>query len=148
MIVTELKESEPIEQSFKHKITSVDIQIFSDKPEKMYKLYIKANEKWHSFRRARYTDYGLKELKNLVNKYNPETKFFCTHGVGNPIKEFNDREDGLKATPFESITSIENVGDYWSFIGNHKNYSMAFGYKIFSEDLANIVNKLLQHSLL
>lgn len=142
--VNELSESEPIEESEKHKITIVETRCLSYSPEKMYKLYIKAKDKWFSFRRATYASYGLRELQSLAERYDPKEGFFCTHGVGRPLKEFDDREDGLKALPLEPFTSLTNQGAYWSFGGNHKNYSGAFGYKIFSQNLASWVYEILQ----
>ena len=154
MTVIEKQELEVIEESDKHKITVVEIDhpSFGEYGKKMYKLYIKANDKWFSFRRASYGCgkyfYGLRELQKLAENYNPEEYFFCTHGVGAPLKKFDynpypERED-TKALPLEPFTHLENCGSYWSFGGNHRNYSGAFGYKIFSKNLASWVYEILQ----
>jgi len=149
MTVIEKKEIEVIEESSKHRITVVEIDHpnFGEYGVKMYKLYIKACDKWFSFRRATYADYGLRELQKLAENYNLDEYFFCVHGVGAPLKEFDydpypDNPE-TSALPLESFTWLENCGEYWSFGGNHRSFSGAFVYKIFSKNLASWVYEIL-----
>ena len=145
MSCRELQEWGVVEESPKHVITVVEIDSPGWDRELMYKLYIKTcDDRWFSFRRAAFADYGLRELQGLVERYNPDDGFFCTHGKGRPLKEFDDEDDGLKALPLEPFTSLENTGEYWAFSGNHKHYSGAFGYKIFSKNIAQWVYECLK----
>jgi len=137
--MSETQESKPIESSNKHKITAVMVDNGWGTPEKMYKLYVKHNGSWYWFRRAYFRPYGLRELQSLAENYDPGSGYFCTHGKGCPLEEFED-------LPLREFTSIEDCGDYYSFIGNHKHYSGAFGYKIFDPVLAEKIESMITHA--
>jgi len=142
-MVRETQEFETIEESEKHRIAVVMIESAFDEPHKMYKLYIKNGDNWFSFRRASYGSgkyfYGLRELQKLAKNYNPGKGFFCTHGIGDPLKEFTKGVYDLEPLPLEPFTSLTRQEGYWAFGGNHRNYSGAFGYKIFDQWLAEMV---------
>jgi hypothetical protein len=143
MVVIELEENELIEESDKHKITVVTIDDGWGNSKKMYKLWIKYGDSWFSFRRSSYASYGLRELKELAGRYGPVMGFFCTHGVGDPFEELTKKQCGYDALPLEPFTSLVNCGGYWSFGGNHKGFSGAFGYKIFRRDIVKYVYDFL-----
>jgi hypothetical protein len=148
MNIRETDEQPAVEETDNHKITIVTIHSYWDKPRKMYKLYIKYGETWFSWRRATHAEYGLRELQELAEQYNPDEGFFMTHGVGHPLREFNDKQIGehtYKGIPLEWFTHLakDDSDLYWNFGGNHRNYSGAFGYKIFSKNLASWVYECL-----
>ncbi len=122
-----------------YRIDLVNIQSWGS-PHKMYKLMVKVRKKLVFIIRREAWDFYLKDLIAKAKTHRVKKGFFYDYGKGDPLKEFEDND-------LEDFTFLSKKGKdgTYVFCGNHKKYSGAFRYHIWSRKLASQIRQKLNN---
>jgi len=110
--------------------------------EPMLKLMLKIHGKLVFVRRydMAEAEFRLPEhLKRLKETF--EEGYFCIYGRGHPLEEFTDP---LDETTYLYATEVEGVK---RFCGNHRRYSAAFNYLVWSRELIEQIERRLREMM-
>jgi len=126
---------ETIEDTETYRIDHVDVFIFEHSD--MLSLTIKVHGKEIPIQRWSNADFYLKSIRDKATSWTEEDGFYCTHGRGHPLQEFED--DNLAG--FTRLTLEKGL---FRFGGNHHRVGGAFGYIIWDQELAQEVDERLE----
>ena len=126
---------ETIEETDKYRIDRVDVFMFEHSD--MLALTIKVNGKEIKVRRWRNADFYLKQIKEKANSWKEEDGFYFEYGRGHPLQEFEGNN-------LEWHTHLTLHNGYYKFGGNHHRTGGAFGYIIWSKELALEIDERLE----